>query len=79
MPQVDSTAAKPVNDLPVTDEAIEADRAKGSTVGAGRGPSSRPANHAGLRQASRQKLWESAQRSPARNKGRRTMGRGGGR
>jgi hypothetical protein len=79
MPRADSTRAKPVNDLPVTDEAIEADRKKGPTVVAGRGPSSNAANHAGLQQASRQRLWENAQRSPARNKGRRTMGRGGGR
>ena len=34
---------------------------------------------AGLRQAARLKSWQNAQRSPARNKGRRTMGRAGGR
>jgi len=37
------------------------------------------ADAAGLRQRSRQKSWQNAQRSPARNKGRRTMGRAGGR
>ena len=43
------------------------------------GPPARYAGHAGLRQASRQKSWQDAQRNPARNKGRRTMGRAGGR
>jgi hypothetical protein len=79
MPREDSTATKPANDLPVTDEALEPDRTKGLTAVAGRGPSPKGASHAGLRQMSRRKSWQDAQRSPARNKGRKTMGRGGGR
>jgi len=50
------------------------ERVKGLTVVASRGPT--PASpYRGPRKAS----WRNAQRSPARNKGRRTMGRAGGR
>jgi len=53
---------------------IEIDRVKGLTVATSRGPA--PASpYRGPRKAS----WRNAQRSPARNKGRRTMGRAGGR
>ncbi len=53
---------------------IEIERVKGLTVVTSRGPA--PASpYPGPRKAS----WRNAQRSPARNKGRRTMGRAGGR
>ena len=52
----------------------EIDRVKGLTVVASRGPA--PASpYRGPRKVS----WRNAQRTPARNKGRRTMGRAGGR
>ncbi len=59
--------------------AIEIDRVKRLAVIKVQGPAHRNADPAGLRQESRQKSWQNAQRSPARNKGRRTMGRAGGR
>lgn len=58
---------------------LEIERVKKLAVIAGQGPHSRRADPAGLRQVTRQKSWQDAQRSPARNKGRRTMGRAGGR
>lgn len=58
---------------------VEIERVKKLSVIMGQGPPHRNAGHAGLRQASRQKSWQDAQRSPARNRGRRTMGRAGGR
>jgi hypothetical protein len=57
----------------------EVERVKKLAVATGQGPPHKNTDHAGLRQVSRQKLWQNAQRTPARNKGRRTMGRGGGR
>lgn len=52
----------------------EIERVKGLTVATSRGPA--PASpYRGPRKAS----WRNAQRTPARNKGRRTMGRAGGR
>lgn len=53
---------------------IEIERVKGLTVVASRGPTP-TTPYRGPRKAS----WRNAQRSPARNKGRRTMGRAGGR
>jgi len=53
---------------------IEIERVKGLTVVTSRGPTS-TSPYRGPRKAS----WRNAQRSPARNKGRRTMGRAGGR
>jgi hypothetical protein len=58
---------------------IEVDRVKRLAVIKLQGPAHRNADPAGRRQESRQKSWQNAQRSPARNKGRRTMGRAGGR
>lgn len=52
----------------------EIERVKQLTVVASQGPSARNA-YAWHRKAS----WQDARRSPARNKGRRTMGRAGGR
>jgi predicted TIM-barrel enzyme len=52
----------------------EIERVKRLTVVRGQGPT-RNAAYTGLRKAS----WRNAHRSPARNKGRRTMGRAGGR
>lgn len=72
-------ATKPVTDMPVTGAAIEAGPTKGLTAIVGRGPSLKGTDRAGLRQLSRRKSWQDAQRNPARNKGRRTMGRAGGR
>jgi hypothetical protein len=54
--------------------ATEIERVKGLTAITNPGPSPRGA-YPGQRKAT----WRDAQRSPARNKGRRTMGRGGGR
>lgn len=58
---------------------IEVERVKRLTVIKVQGPPHRNADPAGLRQESRQKSWQDARRNPARNKGRRTMGRAGGR
>src|SRR5688572_1664319 len=59
---------------------IEVERVKRlAVVIKSRGPAHRNADPAGRRQESRQKSWQDAQRSPAKNKGRRTMGRAGGR
>ena len=54
--------------------AVEIERVKGLTTNANPGPSPRGA-YPGQRKAT----WRNAHRSPARNKGRRTMGRAGGR
>lgn len=54
--------------------AAEIERVKGMTTIASPGPAPRGA-HPGQRNAT----WRDARRSPARNKGRRTMGRAGGR
>jgi len=54
--------------------AIEIERVKGMTGITSPGPASRGAYPGQPRAA-----WRSAHRSPARNKGRRTMGRAGGR
>jgi hypothetical protein len=54
--------------------AAEIERVKGLTAVARPGPSPRGA-YPGQRKAT----WRNAHRSPARNKGRRTMGRAGGR
>jgi hypothetical protein len=70
---------KPANDAPATDAVIETAPTRGLTDLKSRGPVLKDADHAGLRQLSRRKSWQDAQRSPARNKGRRTMGRNGGR
>jgi hypothetical protein len=51
---------------------IEIERVKHLTGAKGQGPGR---GYSGLRKAS----WRNAHRSPARNKGRRTMGRAGGR
>jgi hypothetical protein len=72
-------AAKPATAVPATEAVIEAGTTKGLAAIAGRGPSLKDENRPGLRQLSRRKSWQDAQRSPARNKGRRTMGRGSGR
>ena len=72
-------ATKPAIDMPATGAVIEAGPMKGLTAIVGRGPSLKGADHTGLQQLSRRKSWQDAQRSPARNKGRRTMGRAGGR
>jgi len=58
---------------------IEIERVRRLAVITGQGHPSRNADPAGLRQVSRQKSWQNAPRNPARNKGRRTMGRAGGR
>ena len=58
---------------------VEVERVKKLAVITSRGPPSRTVDRAGLRQVSRRKSWQDAQRNPARNKGRRTMGRAGGR
>jgi hypothetical protein len=58
---------------------VEIERVKRLAVVTGQGHPSRNADRAGLRQESRQKSWHNAPRNPARNKGRRTMGRAGGR
>jgi hypothetical protein len=58
---------------------LEIERVKKMAVITGQGPHARRADPAGLRQATRQKSWQDARRNPARNKGRRTMGRSGGR
>ena len=64
-------AGHPENIAAIT---IEIERVKGLAVTTGRGPT------AGSAYPERQKAsWQNARRSPARNKGRRTMGRGGGR
>lgn len=52
---------------------IEIEKVKGSTVIAGQRPAAGP--YLDPQKAS----WQNAHRSPARNKGRRTMGRAGGR
>ena len=54
--------------------AIEIERVKGLTVSTSTGPTPKGA-YPGQRKVS----WRNAPRSPARNKGRRTMGRAGGR
>jgi hypothetical protein len=54
--------------------AAEIERVKGLAATTNPGPAPRGA-YPGQRKAT----WRDAQRSPARNKGRRTMGRGGGR
>jgi len=59
--------------------AIEIERVKRLTVTRGQGHPPRNADRAGPRWVSRQKSWQNAPRNPARNKGRRTMGRAGGR
>ena len=64
--------AHPANVDAVT---IEIDRVKRLAVIKVQGPAPRNARPAGPRQVS----WQNAPRSPARNKGRRTMGRSGGR
>ncbi len=71
-----SDAGHPGNVQAVT---IEIERVKKLAVITGQGPLSRHADPAGLRQVTRQKSWQDARRNPARNKGRRTMGRAGGR
>lgn len=53
---------------------IEIERVKGLSVTTSQGPAPRSA-YPGQQKAS----WRNAHRSPARNKGRRTMGRAGGR
>jgi len=58
---------------------IEVERVKRLAVIKVQGPAPRNADPAGLRRVSRQKSWQNAPRNPARNKGRRTMGRAGGR
>jgi len=59
---------------------IEVERVKRLAVATrAPGPAHRNADPAGRRQESRQKSWQDARRNPARNKGRRTMGRAGGR
>ena len=58
---------------------IEIDRVKRLAVIKVQGPARRNADPAWLRQGSRQKPWQNAPHNPARNKGRRTMGRAGGR
>ena len=75
----DFVAIKAATDVPAADAVIETGPTKGLTDIKGRGPSFKDADRAGLRQLSRRKSWQDAQRSPARNKGRRTMGRNGGR
>ena len=77
--EADFMATKPVNDMPATGAMAEAGPTKGSNAIVGRGPSLKGADHTGLQQLSRRKSWQDAPRSPARNKGRRTMGRAGGR
>ena len=57
----------------------EIERVKALAVVKVQGPAHRNSDPAGRRQESRQKSWQNAQRSPAKNKGRRTMGRAGGR
>lgn len=54
---------------------VEIERVKGLAVITSQGPAPRSAYYPGQRKAS----WRNAHRSPARNKGRRTMGRAGGR
>lgn len=54
--------------------AIEIDRVKGLTAITNPGPAPR-----GAYPGQRKVAWQNAHRSPARNKGRRTMGRAGGR
>jgi len=72
----DAAARHPAN-LDALGAQIE--RVKRLAVVVGSGHSVLNADRAGLRQASQQKTWRDAQRNPARNKGRRTMGRAGGR
>ena len=72
-------ATRPATDMPATGAMAEAGPTKGLTAIVDRGPSPKGADHAGLAQQSRRKSWQDARRSPARNKGRRTMGRAGGR
>ena len=57
---------------------IEVDRVKKLAAATGQGPLHRNTDRTGLRQESGQKSWQNAPRNPARNKGRRTMGRTGG-
>lgn len=54
--------------------AIEIERVKGLTVITSPGPAPR-----GAYPGQRKVAWQNAHRSPARNRGRRTMGRAGGR
>lgn len=54
--------------------AAEIERVKGLTVARGQGPAARNP-YPGQRKLS----WQNADSAPARNKGRRTMGRAGGR
>ena len=58
---------------------VEIERVKRLAAVTDQGHPSRNADRAGLRQESRQKSWHDAPRNPGRNKGRRTMGRAGGR
>jgi ribosomal protein S12 len=69
-------AGHPANVSAVTIEVDRVKRLAGIKV---LGPPHRNADPAGRRQESRQKSWQNAQRSPPKNKGRRTMGRAGGR
>jgi len=66
---------------PANVDALKAqiERVKRLAAAVGPGHPAKSTDSAGLRQVSRQKTWRDAQRSPARNKGRRTMGRAGGR
>jgi hypothetical protein len=65
---------------PANMDALKAqiERVKRLAAAMGPGHPAGSADRAGLRQVPRQKTWRDAQRSPAR-KGRRTMGRSGGR
>lgn len=72
----DAGAGNPAN---VDAVSIEIERVRRLAVVTGQGHPSRNADRAGLRQESRQKSWQNAPRNPARSKGRRTMGRAGGR
>jgi hypothetical protein len=54
---------------------IEIERVKRLTVVTSQGPAARKGAHSGEQKTS----WRNAHRSPPRNKGRRTMGRAGGR
>ena len=69
-------AGHPANVDAVT---LEVERVRKLAVIKAPGPPHRNADPAGRRQESRQKSWQNAQRSPPKNKGRRTMGRAGGR
>lgn len=58
---------------------MEIERVKRLAAARSQRSSSAGASRAGPWQESRKKTWQNAPRNPARNKGRRTMGRGGGR